>query len=160
MTDTNSVRVQSINLVDSAKNMKSVSKLTKDPMGAVWRSLVLPGWGQWYVESYWKAPIFFAGAGGLMGAILWNNAEYQKEADYLTTLDKSHKDYSITKLRREYFRDNRDQSAFYLLVVYIFAAVDAYTGAHLYDFSVDDDLSFGYQFDRNGNFMVGFSVKF
>ncbi len=144
----------------SIKTQPTFAKLSKDPMGAVWRSLAFPGWGQWYVESYWKAPIFFAGAAGLYGAIIWNNSEYQKEADYLTTLEKTHPDYSITKLRREYFRDNRDQSAFYLLVVYIFAAVDAYTGAHLYDFNVDDNFGLGYTFGKEGNFLIGLTIKF
>ena len=141
---TQSIALQSdsLRVSDSVKVKPhpTFAKLTKEPMGAVWRSLALPGWGQWYVESYWKAPIFFAGAAGLYGAIIWNNSEYQKEADYLTTLEKSHPDYNITKLRREYFRDNRDQSAFYLLVVYIFAAVDSYTGAHLYDFNIISNL--------------------
>lgn len=158
--DTNTIRNIPSKLADTTLVTNTSAKLSKEPMGAVWRSLVMPGWGQLYVESYWKAPIFFAGAAGLYTAIFWNNSQYQKEADYLTTLPTTHKDYSVTKLRREYFRDNRDQSAFYLLVVYIFAAVDAYTGAHLFDFTVDDDLSFGYQYDINGRFLVGLRVKF
>ena len=45
----------------------------------------------------------------------------------------------IEKNRREFYRDNRDMSAFYLLGVYVLATVDAYVGAHLFDFDVSDD---------------------
>lgn len=111
------------------------------PSGAIWRSLVLPGWGQLYVESYWKAPIFFAGATTLGYLIYYNHSKYSDYADILNNMDVSNPEYNTTKLWREYYRDNRDMSAFYLLAVYVIATVDAYVGANLYYFDINDDLS-------------------
>ena len=126
--------------VDTSKT----TTMTKSPFGAVARSLVLPGWGQYYVESYWKIPVFVGGMGFLTYLIIDNNNKYndarrevdnyQKQSDY-----DFHYDYLIRK--REYYRDNRDQSIFILAGVYLLAAVDAYVGANLFDFNVSEDLS-------------------
>lgn len=130
------------------------------PNGAIWRSLVMPGWGQMYVESYWKAPIFFGGAVTLGYLIYYNQINYSDYADRLEQMELSDPDYNITKLWREYYRDNRDMSGFYLLAVYVLATVDAYVGAHLYDFEVSDDLTLNLHI-RNGNFspMIGLSLN-
>jgi hypothetical protein len=119
-------------------------QMTKSPTGAIYRSLAIPGWGQWYVESYWKAPIFLAGALGLYGSIIYNQIEFSNYAEILDGMEKDNPEYEITLLRREYFRDNRDMSGFYLIGVYVLAAVDAYVGAHLFDFEVEENLSIGF----------------
>jgi hypothetical protein len=122
--------------------------MSKSPVGAILRSLALPGWGQVYVESYWKAPIFFAGAATLVYLIIWNNKKYNDEVKTIASLDSTklgQLEYQVQlyndKGWREVYRDNRDMSAFYLLGVYALAAIDAYVGAHLFDFNVDKDLS-------------------
>lgn len=125
-----------------SKTKSSKFEMRKSPTGAIYRSLILPGWGQWYVESYWKAPIFFAAAAGLTGAIIWNQVKFNEQAKLLDGMALNDPDYEITKLRREFYRDNRDMSGFYLIGVYVLAAVDAYVGAHLFDFDVGEDLSF------------------
>lgn len=118
--------------------------MSKSPMGAIFRSLAVPGWGQIYVENYWKAPLFFGGSASLVYMILWNNNKFldaQKDIDKWSEGMQLSKEY--LKRRREFYRDQRDMSAFYLLGVYVLAAVDAYVNAHLYDFNVDDlTLSF------------------
>jgi hypothetical protein len=121
------------------------SKLTKSPVGALWRSFVFPGWGQIYVENYWKAPIFIAGVGASVYFIIWNNQKYkyyQNQYDELTVSDPDNT-YELERLKsqKEYYRDNRDKSYFFLGATYILAAIDAYVGAHLFDFNVDDNLS-------------------
>jgi hypothetical protein len=132
-------------------------QMQKSPTGAIWRSLVLPGWGQYYVESYWKAPIF-AGAAIFMGyRVGYFHSNFtdhsgkvdglQKELDRLKAEDPNNpmifeienRTLPVEKNRREYYRDNRDMSAFYLLGIYALATVDAYVGAHLFDFDVSDD---------------------
>jgi hypothetical protein len=117
------------------------AKMTKSPSGAIWRSLAIPGWGQIYVESYWKAPLFFVGSATLVYFIFDNHNKYSNNSDRLVNMKTDDPNYEITKLRRDFYLDNRDMSAFYLLGVYILAAVDAYVGAHLYDFEVEDKLS-------------------
>ncbi|MBP7215307.1 MAG: hypothetical protein KBA52_06720, partial [Candidatus Kapabacteria bacterium] len=67
-------------------------------------------------------------------------------------------DYLVRK--REYYRDNRDQSIFIMVGVYILAAVDAYVGANLYDFNVSEDLSINIiPKDLNG-IAVNLQIKF
>ena len=119
-----------------------VNYKTKSSTGALLRSFAMPGWGQLYVESYWKAPIFFAATGTLVYLIAKNHSEFADYRDQYSKLsDKTTYDALVLNSKRESARDNRDQSAFYLLGVYALAAVDAYVGSHLYDFDVDDEYS-------------------
>jgi len=121
-------------------------QMSKSPTGAIWRSLIVPGWGQLYVENYWKAPLFFGGFATLSYLIIYNHSNFIDYANKLENIPKTNPDYEITKLWREYYRDNRDMSAFYLIAVYILSAVDAYVGAHLYDFDINQDLSINFDF--------------
>lgn len=120
--------------------------MSKSPMGAIVRSLILPGWGQFYVEDYWKTPIFLGGAGALVGIIIWNHdyyIDYQDQYDYLIANEPENTlEIDLMKKKKEFYRDQRDMSGFFLLSVYVLAAIDAYVGAHLYDFP-SDDISFG-----------------
>ena len=154
------------------KPIPNTTYMTKSPTGALWRS-VIPGWGQLYNEEYWKAPILFGSAVGLGSLIIYFNSEYLSYSDQLeqatmkgskipieSTEDLSDTyfpikknnltDFEIRQLdgNKESFRDSRDMMAFYLLGVYIISAVDAYVGAHLYDFDVDDNI--GYNVGLNG----------
>lgn len=129
--------------------------LTKSPSGAMFRSLIIPGWGQYYVGSYWKAPIFLAGAGTLTYFIVKNNNDFNKFNDkYKSLADKNSNEALLLKNKKEYYRDNRDLAAFYLLGVYVLSAVDAYVGANLYDFTVDDDLTMNFNYN-NKFFYIG-----
>ena len=144
---------------DTAKTLKMI----KSPFGAVARSLVLPGWGQLYVESYWKIPVFIGGMGFLTYLIIDNNNKYNSASKEVTSYLKQsdydfYYDYLVRK--REYYRDNRDQSIFIMVGVYILAAVDAYVGANLYDFNVSEDLSINIiPKDLNG-IAVNLQIKF
>jgi len=123
-------------------------EMQRSPLLAVGLSLLLPGSGQVYVGSYWKAPLFLGGACALGYSIYYFNGKFQNtqnQYDIVKSENNPEKNnFKLDSLRRykEYFRDNRDMSAFYLLGVYILAAVDAYVGAHLYDFTVSDEFTF------------------
>ncbi len=137
---------------------------TKSPTGAIIRSLILPGWGQVYVENYWKAPIFFGAATGLTYLIFWNDDQYTIKKNLYNKIKSENPndtELPLVKSSREYYRDNRDKSAFFLVGVYILAAVDSYVGAHLYDFDVSDDLSFQFTPDyyRGAVLSLSFKIK-
>ncbi|TAL70019.1 MAG: hypothetical protein EPN82_05240 [Bacteroidetes bacterium] len=136
---------------DSVNLNKDTSKvhlfeMKRSPLLAVGMSLILPGSGQVYVGSYWKAPLFLGGAVALGYSIYHFNRRFQDTYVQYDLVKQNEPDnaFKIDSLRRyrEYYRDNRDMSAFYLLGVYILAAVDAYVGAHLYDFTVSDEFTF------------------
>lgn len=135
--------------------------MIKSPTGAVLRSLALPGWGQYYVESYWKVPIILAGYGTVVFFIVDNNAKYKtaanEYANYIGT-DATEKDYLYRK--REYFRDYRDMNILYLAGIYLISCVDAYVGANLYEFNVDDNLTLNYHLNSFGTPELGIKLKF
>lgn len=130
---------------DTLKNQKH--SMSKSPMGAVYRSLVLPGWGQYYVESYWKIPIFTGGMIASSYFIVDYHNKYSnkvREIDSFLaadTLNFGSNKHLLLKRQREFYRDNRDQAIFFLAGFYLVAAIDAYVGAHLFDFNVTDEVS-------------------
>lgn len=147
--------------IDSIMSSKASEKVVKSSTGAILRSLALPGWGQYYVESYWKTPIFLAGWGTVIFFIYDMNSKYQTAADEYaayTGVDLYEKD--LLYRTREYYRDYRDLNVFYLVGIYIISAVDAYVGANLYDFNVDDNLSLNYRFNKFGNVELNITYKF
>ncbi len=90
-------------------------KPVKSPWGAVLRSAVLPGWGQFYNESYLKAGAALAINGTLLGTIFYYNDRWQAKRDVQ-------------------FRDRRDTFIWIWGVVYLLTMVDAYVDANLYGF--------------------------
>lgn len=149
--------------VDTSKtqDIQLTMKMTKSPMGALYRSLAIPGWGQIYNERYWKAPLFFGGAATLVYLIIDNNNKYSNySAQYEAAKSDPNANLEDLQLKREFYRDARDMSAFYLLAVYVVCAVDAYADAHLYDFNVGDDLSANMYVSTNGILYAGLTIKF
>jgi len=105
--------------------------MQKSPWGAVVRSAIVPGWGQIYNESYWKAPIVWGVMGWFVYAWVDNNNNY---IDYKNLYLQSGN--SLDLEYRNFYRDQRDEFAIYFALTYFLTLVDAYVDAHLYDFSV------------------------
>ncbi|MBC8124968.1 MAG: hypothetical protein H7X70_04475 [Candidatus Kapabacteria bacterium] len=124
----------------------SVKPMSKNPTTAVIYSLCLPGLGQVYTETYWKVPLF-TGTALVTGWLFFrNNADFNNTSDLYDQALASGNNPGATALllrQREAFRDNRDLAGVIFLLTYGLAAVDAYVGAHLYDFDVSDDVSMG-----------------
>jgi hypothetical protein len=124
----------------------TVFTMQKSPWGAVLRSALVPGLGQIYNESYWKTPLIW----GLAGWFLYNWSDLNK-------LYKNNKElYRLTnqatyKLRRDFYRDQRDRFAIYLGLLYFLNLVDAYVDAHLYDFYID--------VNENENLQLNFRIN-
>jgi hypothetical protein len=135
-------------------------KMTKSPTKAIVLSLIFPGLGQYYVESYWKIPIFVGANGGLIYTIIYYNNQYKNIKEQMDLIvDKSSTTYNNFNSEKEFYRDNRDRFTFFLAGVYILAAVDAYVGAHLYDFDVSDDISMNMGLNKIGTINLQFSYK-
>ena len=116
---------------------------TKYPMGAVWRSAVIPGWGQFYNESYWKVPIVLGISGFLVYGMI---SEHQNFIEYSDLYDASITEDSpsgnlLLKRYREFYRDNRDTYGWWLLVTYLLQLADAYVDAALFSFDVSPESS-------------------
>jgi len=108
-------------------------EMQKSPWGAVLRSAIIPGLGQIYNESYYKAPLIWALGGWLTYNWVNNNNLKNDYAElFIQTGNESY------RLLRTTYQDRRDEFAIYIGLVYLLNLVDAYVDAHLFDFSVDD----------------------
>ena len=130
-------QLDTTSIQDTAKISSDVFIMQKSPWGAVARSAILPGWGQIYNEAYWKVPVVW----GIMGwfAYSWidNNNKYK---DYQNLYSQFGGNGSINyKLYRDFYRDQRDEFAIYIVLTYFLNLVDAYVDAHMFDFSVQEN---------------------
>ena len=116
---------------------------TKSPWLAVGLSAALPGAGQVYNENYWKVPVIAGLAGYWIYEWVKLNNRYK---DYRDQYDQSLVAVPPTGIPRlgqirDFYHDERDKFAWYLGALYFVNLVDAYVGAHLYDFDVSPDLT-------------------
>lgn len=148
-------------------------------------SLICPGAGQIYNESYWKVPIVVGGLASMVYVFDWNNRGFKRfktahalRADFDVhpenypdgqSKDEFRGRYSTTFLKnlRDSYRRSRDMSIILTAAVYAFQAVDAHVDAHLKDFDVSDDLTvklepmFDYQYSyvAGGNPIFGVNLN-
>lgn len=113
----------------------SVFVMQKSPWGAVVRSAIIPGFGQFYNESYWKIPIIWGTAALLVSGWVYNNNLYK---DNKSLYIQNGGD--LYKIRRDFYRDQRDNFTIYLSLLYLLNLVDAYVDAQLFDFNVEEDF--------------------
>lgn len=111
----------------------SVFVSTKSPILALCLSALIPGAGQIYNESYWKAPIVW----GFIGyyAYEWNRQnKFYKDFKtlYKNSLSQNVPNELFRKFR-DFYRDQRDLFAIYFAIAYLANVLDAYVDAHLYD---------------------------
>jgi len=118
----------------------SLFVMQKSPWGAVLRSAIVPGWGQFYNESYWKIPIVVGLIGYYTYGYIHNNDLYIEYRDkYSESLKQSALGNSNYKKIREFYKDQRDLFAVYFGLTYFLNLVDAYVDAHLFDFDVSEN---------------------
>ncbi len=141
----------------NAANGPEEFTMTKSPTTAILFSII-PGGGQIYNQQYWKAPLFAGAAGFFIYRVIYYHNLFSDKADEADRAGQQNPNYSRLKLQRENYRDNRDLNAAYFLGVEILGMIDAYVGAHLFDFNVDDDVSSRIYLDPM-NTAVGFSIR-
>lgn len=131
-----SIVLKSNSTFDFSDTIKNENYPSKEPWRAVIRSAIIPGWGQFYNESYWKIPIIF----GVFGwfAYNWkiNNDSYLDYRDkYLNSLNSGIENPNF-KILRDFYRDERDLFLIYLSLTYALNILDAYVDAHLFNFDI------------------------
>jgi hypothetical protein len=120
------------------------------PRRATLLAVALPGAGQLYNRRYWKVPIVYTGFVVLGYFILDNDRQFKTYRDaYIlrykgdrTTASLYNRYPNIRSLSviREFYRRNRDLSVILTGAWYGITIIDAVVDAHLYSFSVSDDL--------------------
>jgi hypothetical protein len=100
---------------------------------------VIPGWGQFYNESYWKIPVVWGVSAWFI--YLWMDRNdlyvYYKDQYNISLNETSNGNRSFYKSRRDFYRDDRDLFAIYLGLTYFLNLIDAYVDAHLFDFDIN-----------------------
>ena len=126
------------------------------PRKVLFRSLILPGWGQATNKQYWIIPIVYAAAGGGIYAIWWNNGKYKFYRGYLANfvIDKVSEvtidgrgpftQAQVEPAVRSY-RRQRDLSWIGLALGWTLQAVQANVSAHLKGFDMSDDISLKFE---------------
>ncbi len=122
------------------------------PGRAALYSIILPGAGQIYNGSYWKAPIVW-GLIGTMGTIVASTTNQYKDLDarYISALNEEidmvpntdPRGLSSTQLfnLRTQANKNRQLSIVLFSLAWIGQSIEAYVDGHLKEFDVSDDLS-------------------
>ena len=112
----------------TAASASPPAAVKKNPTGAAFRSLAIPGWGQYYNGQKIKAALAMAAEAAEIGtAIYWNGrarGASDPEEQFL-------------------YRDYRNQALWILAATILVSMLDAYVDAHLYDFDESPSLDQG-----------------
>lgn len=105
-------------------------------------SAVLPGAGQIYNESYWKAPVIWGVGGYWVSEWIYLDKKYREFRDQYSRSLETNPTFRNAQLKRlrDFYSDERDKFAWYIGALYFANILDAYVGANLYDFNVSSDL--------------------
>jgi len=142
-----------------------------EPLGVMYKSMMIPGWGQVVNKQYWKVPIIYAALGGVIGYTIYLDGKYDdyRAAYYNSFADPEQGTYTDQKFgstpgylenvvasqlrhSRNYYKNTRDLMFVMTGLAYGLNILDAYIFAHLRDFDVSDDLSFNAHSSFDGHF--------
>lgn len=130
----------------------SVLQKMHSPTKATIMSALLPGLGQAYNKKYWKIPIIYAGFGVMTYFIVTNSSEYHKYKEaYIESANHDSTGqywYLVQKYTpenlvsaRDYYLRNLEISVMLTGVWYILNILDATVDAHLFTYTINDELS-------------------
>jgi hypothetical protein len=154
MPKNNSFKTDSV----KADTVFSVVRKKHSPMRAALLSAVLPGSGQIYNKKYWKLPLVYAGIGisayyfirdqrwykdYLKGYVNYSNTkDYSIVEQYSKIIPYSGNELEAFAYYVDLYRKWRDWSAVFLAGSYLLTIVDAVVDAYLFDYDINDNLSF------------------
>jgi len=135
-TDASRPKVKDTLVIANKKPVVTNFQPTKSPLLAMGYSAILPGAGQIYDENYWKPPIIWT----VGGYWLYEWIDLNKKYKDFRARNLKYPNQQYVRLR-DYYHDERDKYAWFLGALYVLNIVDAYAGAHLYDFDVSPELT-------------------
>jgi len=97
---------------------------------------VMPGWGQLYNASGWRATLAFGAEMYFWSNMISRERQAARVGDYLNQLPQGEARDFLDDVRREYYEQMRDY-AWWSGGVLLIIALDAYVGARLYGFEED-----------------------
>ncbi len=138
------------------------NKLYQNPTKALFKSMLIPGWGQYGNKKYYKAVMFVV----LDIWLISNAVKYGGEAnDYF----KLYESETTTAGRNEYYRqyenkkDSRNKYTWFAVIVSFISMFDAYVDAHLSGFPDKNrfsDFDVDVQYDPRSGIKAAVSLPF
>jgi len=135
------------------------------PTSVMYKSMIVPGWGQVVNQQVWKVPIVYALIAGVTYYSIHLNQKYndykaayynavypEREPRFGPTpeyINPNINESSLKSIRNDY-RNRRDKAFIGIGLAYGLNVIDAYVFAHLRDFDVSDDLSMNVSMDNPG----------
>lgn len=109
---------------------------------ALFASMVVPGAGQIYNASYWKAPVVWGLEYYFISVYRQQNKLYQQyRTAYAASFDTLHTSGDMyLKSNRDFYLRQRDTFGWYIAIAYVVNLLDAYVDASLYNFEVSPNL--------------------
>ena len=139
-------------------------QLRQKPMWALFKSMVVPGWGQIGNGRYIKAAVYF----GLEAWMIGGAIHYRQQAsDFRQLFDETPRD--AVSLRNDYYslyRDRQDECnkyTWFAVIVAFFSMFDAYVDAHLSGFprqGEDSDLTLQVMPTEKNGVTAALSLRF
>jgi len=124
-----------------------------NPKASLFLSFALPGTGQIYNRKYWKAPIIYAGLGGMVYLLEDSSSKYvayrnaykrsisEGSATFESPLVEANLSSAALKIQRDKYEKRRTLSYVGTIAIYGLFALEAFVDAHLQSFDVSKDLS-------------------
>ncbi len=135
----------------SNKVLKTDTSKLQQPKKAIFRSAVLPGWGQLKNRRWWKVPLIYGGFVGLGLSYEFNQRFYKTYINEIRFREQNngqpgnpiYANASVAQLTEGqlFYRRNKELTIIGGFAFYTLQIVDAYIDAKLLRFDVSDDLS-------------------
>jgi hypothetical protein len=118
------------------KNNQGRNTETHSAVSALWRAILIPGWGQIYNHEYGKAGLLYMGLFG-SAVSLWSRqqmVEYHLKELRLARKGEDSQDIYATNENVLFFRKKRNQYVWAISLFYIYSMADAAVDAMLHNF--------------------------
>jgi hypothetical protein len=139
---------------DKKSSLFSDTSRLQSARHAVYRSAIIPGWGQARNRKWWKVPLVYGGFVGLGFVYEFNQrfykellaeSQYRKERQPGDPVSKFPQYAAVTNDQqvysaKDFYRRNRDLTIIGFVAFYGINIIDAYIDARLATFNVDDNL--------------------
>ena len=123
-----------------SQNADSTMLKRKNPTGALFRSVFVPGWGQFYNKKYIKAALIAGIEIYLINEVYthWHKADLHEKHFTNAFHDPVYQAEEFTRYKKEL--DRRGNANWFLAATIFFSMFDAYVDAHLSDFDQTDKV--------------------
>lgn len=144
------------NFYISQEDSTNQSREYPSPKSVLYKSLIIPGWGQVVNKQIWKVPIIYGVFAGIGVYTVYIDGQYKDyRAAYYNSTQGEDNDFQFgptperlqgvnanqLQSTRNNLRNRRDLMFVIMGVAYGMNALDAYIFAHMRSFDVSDDLS-------------------